>query len=104
LQALVTLNDSSFVEMSQKFALKLDKIGGTSPNTKIKKAYWLMTGHDLDIGKEKVLVGLYNDALKNFTQKSKVNKQWMPEHKPQTEALAVVLNTMLNMDEFITKE
>ena len=104
LQALVTLNDSSFVEASQNFALIIEKSEAKSISQKLQKAYLIMTGHTLPKDKELILMGLYNEAQKKFL-KIPVNKQrWMPGVKTETASLAFVLNTMLNMDEFITKE
>ena len=47
---------------------------------------------------------LYQEALVRFKKDPKKREAWMCNSTPETAALAVVANTMLNMDEFITKE
>ncbi len=106
LQALVTLNDSAFVDMSIKFAERMEKEGGKNVEAKLQRGYWLMTGHVLPPAKQKVLVRLYNDALRRFEKDNEkavcwVGRQYTDAHDA---ALAFVANTMLNMDEFISKQ
>ena len=106
LQALVTLNDSAFVDMSIKFAERMEKEGGKDVEAKLQRGYWLMTGHVLPPAKQKVLVRLYNDALRRFEKDNEkavcwVGRQYTGAHDA---ALAFVANTMLNMDEFISKQ
>ncbi|GAA4469621.1 hypothetical protein GCM10023189_56910 [Nibrella saemangeumensis] len=104
LQALVTLNDSAFVEMAQNFALRLEKEGGSTIDSRLQKGYYLMTGQVLPPKKQRVLKGLYTEALTRFRQEPQKAEQWFCGAAPGTAALALVANTMFNMDEFVTKE
>jgi hypothetical protein len=106
LQALVTLNDSAFVEMAHHFAKRMQKEGGKTIDSQLQKGYWLMTGHALPPDKQRVLKQLYQDALNKFAQNKNKSSQWLGQTNATASdaALAFVANTMLNMDEFITKE
>ncbi|MCP1385964.1 PSD1 and planctomycete cytochrome C domain-containing protein [Runella salmonicolor] len=106
LQALVTLNDSAFVEMSIKFAERMEKEGGKSVPSKLQRGYWLMTGRALPPAKQKVLVNLYAEALRRFEKERGKAVRWIGRESatPNDAALAFVANTMLNMDEFISKQ
>lgn len=104
LQALVTLNDSAFVEMAQHFALRMQREGGKTVDSQLQRGYQLMTGHPLPDRKKVVLKQLYTDAYQRFRAEPKQKDNWFCDAKPETAALAFVANTMLNMDEFITKE
>jgi hypothetical protein len=104
LQALVTLNDSAFVEMAHKFAIRMTKEGGKNIDQQLKKGYWLMLGRDLPQRKLLVFKNLYTDALQRFKKEPAKQEAWMSSSQPEVAALAVVANTMLNMDEFITKD
>jgi hypothetical protein len=104
LQALVTLNDSAFVEMAHKLAFRLEKEGGKTVNQQIERGYWLMMGKPIEKSKLLILSDLYKESLAEFRQYPKKQAAWLPASKPETAALAVVTNMMLNMDEFLTKE
>jgi mono/diheme cytochrome c family protein len=104
LQALAMLNDSAYVEMAQKFALKMQKEGGKDLNQQLKKGYWMMMGKELPTKKALIFSNLYKEALTRFRKEPTKLKDWIGEQKEETAALAVVANMMLNMDEFIVKE
>ncbi len=104
MQALVTLNDSAFVDISQHFARRMAYEGGKTVSAQIQKGYWWMTGRNLPKSKQLVFEKLYQDALIRFKKDPKKQEDWMCNTTPETAALAVVANTMLNMDEFITKQ
>jgi len=104
LQALVTLNDTAFIEMSQRFAQRMEYEGGKSKAEQIKTGYWWMTGHELPKKKEAIFLKLYQEAWVRFKKDPRKREDWMCNSTPETASLAVVANMMLNMDEFITKE
>lgn len=104
LQALVTLNDTAYIEMAQRFAQRMEYEGGKTKAEQIKKGYWWMTGHDLPRPKQAIFLKLYQEAHIRFRKDPKKQEEWMCNTTPETAALAVVANMMLNMDEFITKE
>jgi hypothetical protein len=90
IQALVTMNDSAYVEMSYHFAkMALEK------ENSIEFAYERATGKKLDEKKLKILGELYLEVLEEF--------ECDPTLKPELEAMAIVCNTILNLDEVLNK-
>ncbi|WP_235921052.1 DUF1553 domain-containing protein [Foetidibacter luteolus] len=107
LQALVTLNDSAYVDMSRLFAYHLQKEGGKSVQQQIAKGYELMLYKPIAPAKLQSLLKLYNEALvkfrKNKEQVCAINGGMNEYATPETAALIVVANAMLNLDEVVTK-
>lgn len=107
LQALVTLNDESYIEMARHFAYRMQKEGGKSVPEQIAKGYEMATGKPAPEKTVNVMTKLYNESLSHFQKdKDKTCEMVgiMDEHNnPGTAALVVVANAMLNLDELITK-
>jgi hypothetical protein len=106
LQALVTLNDSAFVEMAVHMAKKMNSFSGTTSD-KISEAYRQMMYKPITPERLSALSKLYDLAVKtydpskegNFTLVNNPDK----EKAAHGSALVVVANALLNMDEWITK-
>jgi hypothetical protein len=107
LQALVTLNDSSYLVMARNFAYTLKKEGVTDAGQQIKNGYAQMMYKPITQEKLRVLDDLYKQSLKVFsTDKVKTLEVIGADdqhNNPETAALVVVMNAMLNLDEWITK-
>jgi len=107
LQALVTLNDEAYLDMARAFAYRMKKEGGNSVPQQISKGYELAMYKTITLSKLKVLEKLYAEALQKFrNDKNKTCEMigLINEHNnPETAALVVVANAMLNLDEVITK-
>ncbi|HEY5772043.1 MAG TPA: DUF1553 domain-containing protein [Chitinophagaceae bacterium] len=107
LQALVTLNDSAYIEMARNFAYRLQKEVNADVGAQIKKGYELATGHTITENELSVLMDLYKSALDKF-KKDEVKTCEMvggndKRNVPETAALVVVANAILNLDEVVTK-
>lgn len=105
LQALVTLNDSSFVVASRYFAKRMtDK--GKSPREEISEGYKMLVFRPMSEQKLDVFERLYNEALKEFEEDKSASGKFTAtkDHSPKLAAMTVVANAMLNLDEIITKE
>lgn len=107
LQALVTLNDSAYIEMARNFAYRLQKEVNTGIDAQIKRGYELATGHVIDSRDLMILSSLYKNALEKFNvDKEKtcemigMNNEY---NNPGTAAMVVVCNAILNLDEVVTK-
>lgn len=107
LQALASLNDSAYLEMSRHFAYRMQKEAGKDVSSQISKGYEIMTFKSIPGGKLKVLEDLYNKAIAEFKgdagrtcEMIGVNNE---HNNPETAALVVVANAMLNLDEAVTK-
>jgi hypothetical protein len=101
LQALVTLNDSVYVEASAQLAKRM-KATGSKLEEHIAHGYFLAMGYQPSQDKLAVLVALHNSVATGSTIK-KVNSsddEQLIEDKP----LMLVANAILNLDEFVTKE
>jgi hypothetical protein len=107
LQALVTLNDESYIEMARHFAYRMQKEGGKNVPQQISKGYELATGKAAPEKTVQVMMKLYNESLSHFQKDKDRTCEMvgvMDEHNnPETAALVVVANAMLNLDELITK-
>jgi hypothetical protein len=107
LQALVTLNDEAYLDMARSFAYRMKKEGGKNIRKQISKGYEMATYKTITTGKLDVLERLYGEALQKFRKdKDRTCEMigFMNEHNnPETAALVVVANAMLNLDEIITK-
>ena len=107
LQALTTLNDSAYIDIARNFAYRMQAIGGTDIKAQIKKGFLLATMHDIDEKSLQALMNLYHTALDRFKKDPDKTCELIGgknEHnKPETAALAVVANAMLNLDEVVTK-
>jgi hypothetical protein len=107
LQALVTLNDSAFLDMARHFAWRMKKEGGDQLSQQIAKGYERMTYKQIPAVKLKVFVDLYQNAIKEFEKDKESTNEMVgkiKEHdKPSDAALVVVANAMLNLDEVLMK-
>jgi hypothetical protein len=108
LQALVGLNDEACLDMARKFAGRLERIVPGNPQQQITIVYERATGHAVEAPALAVLMKLYQAALQKFNN-SAANACEMAggysdkEDTTATAALVVVINTVLNLDEVITK-
>jgi hypothetical protein len=107
LQALVTLNDSAFLEMAAVFAGRIMKGQPQSAEGQIRAAYEQALGHPIDAASLQAMEILYNKALAGYRRFPARAKAFDPSRggKPdaQKAALTVVVNAILNLDEFVTK-
>ncbi|MFD2932299.1 DUF1553 domain-containing protein [Spirosoma flavum] len=110
LQALVTLNDPVYVEAAQKLAEYMQQ-QGKSPEAQIQRGFRRVMLYDLPPKKLAVLVRLYRNTEQYYRQKPGQAERLLDRPgldcstiSPQLAALTVTANTMLNLDEVITKE
>lgn len=106
LQALVTLNDSVYVDLARHFATRMAKAGGRASANQIKTGYQLLTYKPIPQAKLQILLSLYQDALKQYEAQPKEAAELLAANNnadPRQAALVVVANAMLNLDEVVTK-
>ena len=109
LQALVTLNDEAYLEAARYFALRMQKEGGKNIRDQIKKGYELATYQPINEEGIAVLEKLYQKSLNTYKKDNAAacdmldNSMGDQKTAPEIAALTVVANSILNMDELITK-
>lgn len=106
LQALVTLNDSVYVEASRHLALKMEKTGGTNAEAAIKAGYRQAMMKPVPAEKLAVLQRLYEQAYAKYKEEPGEAKKLMASEKevsPHRAALTIVASAIMNLDEFLSK-
>jgi hypothetical protein len=106
LQALVTLNDEAYLDMARYFAYRMQE-AAKDVKQQIGKGYEMALYKPISADKLAVLLKLYNESLQRF-QKDKDKTCEMigvddQHNNPETAAMVVVANAILNLDEVITK-
>ena len=101
LQALVTLNDSVFVEASTRLAMQMRK-EKTNLDEQISWAYSKAIGHTPTKETIGILKNLYTKSVSTVTMKSVSSQKQNPVNQEE-KAFMLVANAILNLDEFITK-
>lgn len=106
LQALTTLNDSSFLLAARDFAYRL-KENNKDIQIQISKGYELMFYKPITGSRLKALIELYDRSLQTFKKDKMSTCEMIGEmnkhNDPETAALVVVTNAMLNLDEWVNK-
>ena len=105
LQALVTLNDSSFVVAARHFAAKMLS-AANEPALQIKAGYKALLVGEMPEAKVHIFTDLYEHALNRYRQDESTAKILTANEQgsPQLAAMTVVANAMMNLDEVIMKE
>lgn len=105
LQALVTLNDPVYVEAARTLADCMRESGNT-PEQQIQAGFRRVMLRDLTPRKLAVLVKLYRNTEKHYRQHPDEAHKLLAFDRasPELAAMTVTANTMLNLDEVITKE
>lgn len=106
LQALVTLNDPVYLDISRHLARRMQRVGGADPARQVGAGYQLATGHAAPTQTLTYLMRLYQDALREYRAKPNDAKRYVqdPNARPEFAALTTVANTLLNLDELVVKQ
>jgi hypothetical protein len=103
LQAFVTLNDSSYIDMSRIFAKDVLSKNKGNISASIKMAYFKATGKSISQSKFQILVKLFDDAQKKYKKNPKLIKELNNSSDAKMAAMILVCNSILNLDEVISK-
>jgi hypothetical protein len=113
LQAFVTLNDTTYVEAARVFAQRVLKQGGPTLNSRLEYALRLALGRPITARERTALTRVYQTTLEQYRadpaaalQLVSVGESVRPQELdvPEHAAWTCVCNTLLNLDETITKE
>lgn len=107
LQALTTLNDSAYLVLARGFAYRMKQADKADYVKQISKGYQWMFYKPISENRRQALIELYKSSLGKY----KMNEDaackligLMDEHtNPETAALVVVANAMMNLDEWVNK-
>jgi predicted nucleotidyltransferase len=112
LQALALMNDPQIVEASRAFAQRMMTEGGKDAESRIAYAFRLATSRKISKDESKVLQDVFKQQLADY-QKNKDSAEKLLglgafQAKPELDhaelaAWTMVANTILNLDETITK-
>ncbi len=106
LQALTTLNDSSFLVMARSFAVRMAKDGGSEIKQQLQYGYKAMMYKNITEARLDALLKLHREAISVY-KKDKVAATKITANQaavPETAALVVLANAMLNLDEWLNKD
>ena len=108
LQALVTLNDSVYLEASRYFAYAIRQQAGRQDiAAQISRGYEMALQKEISPAKLLALQKLYSTALQQFKGDKQKTCEMVGQddrhNDPETAALVVVANAILNLDEVISK-
>ncbi len=106
LQALTTLNDSTYLVMARYFASRMNELGGSEVNKKIAKGYELMMYKPISEGRLNALKDLYDKSYAKFKSDSNGSAQMTglkEKSNPESASLVMVASALLNMDEWLNK-
>jgi hypothetical protein len=105
LQALVTLNDSAFFETSVYLAKAMLKNAST-PDDQIRHGYKRVLFREISNEKLSVLRNFYNETLSTYKKDPAALQKIIKDKSttPETAAMILVANVLLNLDEVIMKE
>ncbi|MBM4070299.1 MAG: DUF1553 domain-containing protein [Planctomycetes bacterium] len=113
LQALLLLNDTTYLEAARKFAERIHKEGGTTLESRLRHAYRLALSRLPRPEEAELLLSLHGEALEKFRRDPKAATKLLSHgDAPRDASLNVaelaawttVASTILNLDEAITKE
>ena len=107
LQALTTLNDSAYFVMARNFAFEMQKLDEKDVKKQISKGYESMFFKPISENRLRALTELYTLAMGKFAKDEKatgeITGMAIHQAKPETAALVMVANAMLNLDEWVNK-
>lgn len=105
LQALVTMNDSTYQVASRALARRMGR-AAAEPAAQIRYGYRQLLTKDIPQGKLSILTRLYREALIVYQKEPEKALAFMAEAEatPAQASLTVVALALLNLDEVMTKE
>src|SRR5205823_5179604 len=112
LQALVLMNDPTYVEAARKLAERMMTEAGTSPDDRISFAFRLATARPPTDAERQVLRSVFEDDLTNFRHDPRAARKLLSVgESPRNEKLdtaelaawTTVASVILNLDEVLNK-
>lgn len=101
LQALVTLNDTVYMECATSLGKEMQKNGGSGPGEQIAYGYRRVTSQAADEATLAELLKLYELAREQYQRDAELAKAM--GGTPESAALAIVGNALLNLDDALSR-
>ncbi len=102
LQALVTLNDPVYFETAFHLAQQIEKLEG-GKKEKIAIAYQKVMGKSISEEKSKILMTLLNETEAYYADHKEEVHALIKSNNTELATLTVMMNSLMNMDEFLVK-
>ena len=103
LAALVTLNNTTFVEAAKNFAQRLQKeLPDKGDEARLQRAFQLTTARPPEKHETEALLNLLAQSRTYYSENLEAAKTFAGD--PETAALAATTRVLLNLDEFLTRE
>jgi len=112
LQALVTMNDTQFVEAARNLAERMMKEGGKSPRDRVAFGYRLVTARAPKPIVSRILESAFNEEFDNYNKNTEAaakliatgeSKRDESIDKAEHAAWTIVASMLLNLDEVISR-
>jgi hypothetical protein len=112
LQALVLLNDPTYIESSRKFAERLMREAGPTPSQRLELAFRVAVSRAPDASEKRIMLSLFDEARERFKNGAAAAAKLLEvgdsprDQNLDTGELAawtVLASILLNLDETITK-
>jgi len=112
LQALVTLNERTFVQAAHALATRLLREDAASDKSRLDRAFRMVVGRSPDASEQKILAGILEAQLTHFQEDAKAAEALVAQgatasagvKAPKLAAWTSLANVLLNLDETITRE
>ncbi|MBA2113310.1 DUF1553 domain-containing protein [Bremerella alba] len=107
MQALVLLNDVTFVEAAKVLACDVGKKHGNQIERAIAEAFLRILSRPIDTDELEMLAALYRQELRRFADDRQAANEWLSEGEtvvdstPELAAMTVLCHTILNLDEAV---
>ncbi|MBD0830916.1 DUF1553 domain-containing protein [Aestuariibaculum sediminum] len=102
IQALVTLNDPVYFEAATNLAKQIESMEGDDKK-KVETAYQKVVGKPIASEKSKVLLNLLNDTQNYYLEHKEEAYNLVNADNLELASLTVMVNALMNLDEFIVK-
>ncbi|GAA3583204.1 DUF1553 domain-containing protein [Snuella lapsa] len=102
IQALVTLNDPVYFEAAMHLAQQIEALDGDN-KTKVEAAYTKVIGKNISPDKTTILVKLLEDTKAYYQAHKEEAFQLVKTDNLELASLTIMMNVLMNMDEFIVK-
>jgi len=112
LQALVTLNERTFVQSAHGLAVRVLREGGDSTESRLEVAFRITVGRRPDQSEQVILGKILEEQLKHYRQDGKAAEALVSQGTVASKGLdqatlaawTGLANVLLNLDETITRE